>query len=357
VARGTCYALFAFEVARAIDLETAERRILAATRRQTIKQRRRAPPYFEYRPAPLRVALEAPPLKVGSHYTSPTVELVLYDFGAVSVAYAIPIQGPLAALPELGAAVAGNEALLADSRRMADQVVRTIHDAATRPVLADVVEDYTIFAIESLTEPQAAAELASTQSPLIARILRAEPHALSPQEIAEATTHRLSFGLDDVTFIETDVTLMFDAEGEDVRAVIEFANTQLLEMRYLDRQLDGALDRAYDVVSRRRRRLLPVRYDRPLRQLAELQLDSASLFEQVTNALKLIGEQYLTRVYKVVSRRFHLADWDASITRKLAVLDGIYAKVTDQATTRRMEVLEWIIILLIALEMVLPLGR
>jgi uncharacterized Rmd1/YagE family protein len=91
-----------------------------------------------------------------------------------------------------------------------------------------------------------------------------------------------------------------------------------------------------------------------LRRLAQLQLDGTILFEQVTNALKLVGEQYLARVYSLVSRRFHLAEWDASITRKLQTIDGIYAKLTDRAASRRMEVLEWIIIVLIAVSIVLP---
>src|SRR5438477_9523630 len=56
VAKGTCYPLFAYEVAQSIDLDAAERRVLAAaTERLSVKQKRRAPAYFEYRPAPLRV--------------------------------------------------------------------------------------------------------------------------------------------------------------------------------------------------------------------------------------------------------------------------------------------------------------
>jgi uncharacterized Rmd1/YagE family protein len=78
------------------------------------------------------------------------------------------------------------------------------------------------------------------------------------------------------------------------------------------------------------------------------------LFEQVTNALKLIGEQYLTRVYGLVSRRFHVAEWDTSISRKLQTLDGIYGKMADRAATQRMELLEWIIIVLIAFSIALP---
>jgi len=76
------------------------------------------------------------------------------------------------------------------------------------------------------------------------------------------------------------------------------------------------------------------------------------LFEGVNNALKLLGDQYLARVYRLVSTRFHLAEWDTSILRKLQTLESIYEKLADTAATRRLEVLEWIIILLTALSLV-----
>jgi uncharacterized Rmd1/YagE family protein len=56
----------------------------------------------------------------------------------------------------------------------------------------------------------------------------------------------------------------------------------------------------------------------------------------------------------MVSQRFHSAEWDAGILRKLQTLESIYGKMSDQATTRRMEVLEWIIIILIAISIILP---
>ena len=79
IAKGTCFPAFAFDVARAIDLDAAERRILAGTERQTVKQRRRAPANFEYRPAPLRVTRQGEPHVLGAYRTAPTLELVLYD--------------------------------------------------------------------------------------------------------------------------------------------------------------------------------------------------------------------------------------------------------------------------------------
>ncbi|MGH7547963.1 MAG: hypothetical protein ACREMM_07305 [Gemmatimonadales bacterium] len=354
IAKGTCFPLFAYEVAQAIDLTAAERQLVAATERQTIKYKRRAPAYFEYRPAPLRVTREGEAHLLGGYGTVPGVEVVLYDFGAVSVSYAIPIEGPLAGLPALAYELWGNERLLADSRRHVEELLRSLGDAAVRPRIAELVEDYAIFQIEAFTAPCEAAGLWTEHAQTVAQILRAEPHTLSQQEISDATALRLSFGPNDATIIDTDATLLFDPEGDDVRAVIEFANTQLLEMRFLDQQLDDALERAYETLVRRPVRLAALgQWGPDLRRLARLQLDSAILFEQVTNALKLVGDQFLARVYSFASNRFRLAQWDASITRKLQTMDSIYAKMADRAASRRMEMLEWIIILLIALSIVL----
>ena len=143
----------------------------------------------------------------------------------------------------------------------------------------------------------------------------------------------------------------------------EFANVQLLEMRFLDDHLDAVLDRSYSSLLRRdaRGRLPrsplglifdPHRAER--RHLAALQRENAVLFEGVNNALELVGGQHLARLYTAATRRFHLADWDCSILRKLHTVEGLYQKLADEKAIRRMEVPEGIIIVLIAVSIVLP---
>jgi hypothetical protein len=91
-----------------------------------------------------------------------------------------------------------------------------------------------------------------------------------------------------------------------------------------------------------------------LRRIARLQIENAILFESVNNAIKMIGDQFLARVYRMAARRLHLDEWDASILRKLETLESIYEKLKDETTTRRMELLEWIIIALFLISIVLP---
>src|SRR5688500_3804710 len=109
---GACYVMFAYDAARTIDLDTAERRIHEATQRQTIKHKKRAPSYFEYQPPPLRVSQDVEPVSFGNYAAQASIDLVVYDFGAVSVIYSVPIQGPMTKLLNLSEDLYDNEHLL-----------------------------------------------------------------------------------------------------------------------------------------------------------------------------------------------------------------------------------------------------
>src|SRR5918999_3576375 len=151
--KGVCYALFAYDAARSIDLDAAERRTHEATQRQTIQHKRRAPSYLEYQPPPLRLSQEIQPIKIAEYTSHRTVDLVLYDFGAVSVIYSIPIQGPFAALLTLSEDLYDNEILLTESRVRVEQIIGALGDAAVNVHTASVVEDYVIFRIAALDPP------------------------------------------------------------------------------------------------------------------------------------------------------------------------------------------------------------
>ena len=177
------------------------------------------------------------------------------------------------------------------------------------------------------------------------------------QETADALACRISYGRDDLTLIDWNAAILFDRDAEDVRAVLEFANVELLELRCLDRQLDGSLDRSYELTLRQSRlwRFVPGRVARHLRRISRMQLDGAILFERVSNAPKLLGDQFLARVYRLAAQRFHLNEWSTGVLRKLDTIEDFYRQLSDSASGVRLEMLEWIIILLIVIEIVMPL--
>jgi hypothetical protein len=346
--------LFAYDIGMSIDLDHCERLITEMKQREKIKHRRRAPKHFEYRPLPLRITQQSQPFGIAQFVSIPSVDIVVYDFGAVLVNYDVPLHGPLDQLLLLSDELYDNESLLADSRRRVEQLVSTIGPAIFKQYYSDAVEDYVIYDIKSLTHQDGAPPIPSIADSLVAQILRSERNPLSDEEVKDAALYRISFGREDVTIIDWNAAFVYDRESEDVVSVLEYANVELLEMRHLDQKLDDALTEAYDVLSRRRHRGIRRGLHNDMDRVAQLQVDAAMMFEGVNNSLKLLGDQYLARVYQLASQRFHLQEWDASIMRKLQTLDSIYGKMSDRAGTRRMELLEWIIILLFVVSILMP---
>lgn len=356
IARGTCYVSYVFDVGHGIDLNMAERQRAQATEREIIKHKRRAPKYFAYQPSPLRTLQTVEPIALGKSSTGGqfvtrnVADCVIYDFGAISVTYEIDIAGPVRNLAALSDELYDSTALESDARRRVEHLIKTYASAIVECNISPLVEDYVIYQIEKLQSAIRPTVLVESHGAALAQILRSEQQPLSDQEINDALSFRISFGANDVTIVDWQAALVFDPDAEDVRAVLEFANVELLEMRYLDDQLDRVLDQSYRALSRQtwKHVFSFSQGASQLRRLAKLQMESAVLFEEVNNALKLLGDQYLARVYRLISQRLHIGEWDASILRKLQTVESIYSKLSDYQSSRRMEVLEWIIIVLIA---------
>lgn len=356
VERGVCHVLFAFDVGFSIDLDEAQRRITAEKLRRQFSHKRRAPHYFAYQPAPLRIIQQSSPIAVGPAFTAATVECVLYDFGAIVVRYGIPLHGSVSGLLDLSNDLYDHPALAAHARGLLETLLGPIAPAIQRPRVSELVEDYCIYELSELRPAVPAEALLHEHAELVARILRAESAALSADEVSDALSCRIAYSPEDCVIIDWNAALVVDRAAEDVVSVLEFVNVELLELRFLDDRLDHTLGQAYEAMQRRAGtwRRAPGMRSGDLWRIAQLQMDSAMLFEGVNNTLKLLGDQYLARVYRLASQRFHLRDWDASILRKLQTIESLYEKTSDRQAARRLEMLEWIIIVLIALSIVLP---
>jgi len=380
IVRGTSYLMLAMDVAFAVDLDLAQA-ILArgvvdgagragqavagasTPERVQLPHGRKSPPYFEFKPAPLRVTLPGAPIRLGMGDSEPCVategpvEVVIFDFGAVSLTYRVPIGGPLSGLVGVGELLVDNPVIVADAAARVRQLLALIGPALTRASVEGGVEDYLVHHVQALEGYAAPGHVQETHGPLLARILRAEREEMSRQEMSEALEARASYRPGDAALIDWYAAVVLDSEGEDVRAVLEFANVEALEMRLLDDRLDADLEKAYATVQRppRMLSLLPARASQ-LRKVAAWQADSAQLYESVNNALKLIGDQYLARVYKLASDRFHLPERDTTIERKLGIIQDLYEKLHDHQSNLRMEVLEWLIVLLTIIS-IWPLVR
>jgi hypothetical protein len=353
----TVRVLVAYDIGLSIRLDACRAHVAEIETDERIRHKGHAPQYFQFDPLPLRLVREIEAIEVAGHRVSTSAEVLLYDFGGVSVGYTIPFTGTLSEMIELSCTLAAEPRLERHAEALVARLLDVIRDHVDHPHLADPEEDFLVFQIpgfEGGGDPEA---IVTAHAADFARLLRAERDVPSEQEVLEALSGRVRFGATDLAVLDWNAALLVDEEPEDVVSVLEFANLELLEMRFLDAKLDRSLDRAYEILQSPQSWIalrLPGKARKEMRRIAEMQVEGAILFERVTNALKLLGDQYLARVHRTATQRFRLNEWNSGILRKLDTLDSIYQKIHDHAATQRMEVLEWIIIFLIAFSIVMP---
>lgn len=345
---GSAFVYYAFDVGSSIDVDKAER-LLVAARKTSGADRKRPGKYFEYTPPPVRWNEEAPVQKVGAHFaTDASVEILLFDFGCVSIRFAIPLDGPMSRVIDLSVDLYENAKLQEAAKVLVTELVAKIKTTIDKPEIATRVEDYCVFHVPRLLPQIGMAELTHKHFALLAGILRADHGAPSDREAQEILADRISYGSNDMTLLSWHAALIFGEDTEDVHAVLEFANILLLELSYLDSRLDRSLDSYYEFFNEQNR--IRFNFGRPkqslMRRISELQIESAVLFERITNGLKLMGDAFQAQVFRVATKKMGLSSWDASISRKLETIESIYQKISDAEGSRRMELLEIVIIIL-----------
>jgi hypothetical protein len=351
----TIHLAFAFDVGYEIDLERA--RGVLPGEAGPLARRRRTPESIRYRPAPLRLTLDGSGLALpgGSPGAPPAAELTLFDFGAVSLSVRFPVRMTAEELLAVAGELAEPAPLNAAARLVLSPWLERIRPVVTGFEVSDLSEEYVVFQVR---DPRT--DWLEAHAPWVAGLVRLESEPLSPEEVREATRRSLAYTPNDLVVLDWAAAFVADRECADTIQVIEFANVQLLEFRHIDDRLDDRLEAAYRQIrpAPRPKVALPWRtHSEAVRNVRELEVEATSLFERADNALKLIGDQYLSRIYGMASSRFHLDEWQQSIRRKLETVGDVYDLLVQQASGVRLEVLEIIVIVLIALEIVLALVR
>lgn len=355
---GTLHVYVAFDWGDELALDEARRLVPAEV--HALPRRRRTPSSIAYRPPPLRIALPNVALdlaELGS--VQATAEATVFDFAAVSLAMHVPFTLDPAALTRLAGWLADSTPLIQASQAalmpLHRQLLPAVGDPHWDPAL---YEEYLVFHLTPSC-PFEPAYLLDGGARWLAGLAHLEAGPLSDAEIREVVNSHLSYSPADLFVPDWAAAVLLDSDCDETLQTIEFANLQLLEYRHIDDRLDKALAAASRLTEIAKQPRLPFwrSFHRPLRTLGELKVEANGLFERTGNALKLLGEQYLARVYRLAATRFHLRAWERSIRRKLDVAEGVYQVVSDQAAMYRTEFLEIVVILLIAVEIALSIWK
>ena len=363
VADGTILVYRLFDLGEAIDLSRAEQ--LVATPRSRVRlESPQSTTALEIPRPPLHVVLGPRALPLASGPRAAEASAHLFDYGVASVIYKVPIPpgtdlGDLIPLAEELLAQP-TPALDAAARAEADELSRIFATALEKPHTWEGLETYHVFFVRRLQEPTHAQEVLALAP--IAELLLGETSAtpLSLGERSDVIKHAFSYLQDDLAVVDWNSAFLLEPSGVgDIPDLLEFATAHLLELRYYDALLDRELHAIYDEIDAGRAtpNVFTRRYLKLQRRTAALLLELSEMAERLENAVKIIGDFYLARVYQRAVRRFRLPDWQGTVLRKQELLAGVNELLNDAANTRRAELLELTVILLILWEILYALLR
>ena len=353
------------DVAYAIDLARAESLWLSRAGRESRRTRLATASANElaFEVPPALLALPAVSIDVAGQAIQAAVTAHLYDFGVIALALRVEVE-------DLSWSAFSDRCNALDSavnspsardlwRQILDRVLEVIAPALHRPSAEHLEEDYLFAIVHGFDEPMTAREVQARAD--LAALLSGETRPLSEQEAAELTRQAFSYFDDDLVVVTWDRAFLYEPRrGSDVVGIIEIANAQLLEMRYYDELLDDELPTMYDLVESMRGGLSLLasrRASRLARKLYSLVAEVTELTEKVDNALQVTEDVYLARVYSASLELFRVSRLSAAVDRKLAIIRDTYIALYEEASSRRAELLELAIVLLIVFEIVLALVR
>lgn len=355
--QGVAHLYYAFDVGFSINLEEADRRIRTQKQRRGFKLKKSSNKYCKLNPAPLNISMSCPELGVTPlHKTLNVSEALICEFGAISICLQVPFSGKLDHLLRLSQTLYDNSELIQLARSLVQNLVNEMGPAISKVKVSDHVEDYYVFQIEKLEPSVSVDTLLNDYPDVLSCLLRGDPVLLSQEEVSDILFHRVSYGQNDVTLVDWDTAIIYGQEMEDVCTVLEYTNVFLNEFLFLEGEINKALNEFYDYFSLSNSfSWWPTKSRHTqLRKISQFQLDSDFLLESVTNAMKLFDDVFLARLYKLSYERLKLNTWENSIERKMQTVESIYQKFSDAESTRRLEILEWVIIILIAVSILIP---
>jgi len=190
----------------------------------------------------------------------------------------------------------------------------------------------------------------------IAAILKDEPIKLAHQEIADTLNTNIRYGLQDIAIVDWDGAFLIDASGEfkESIAVLELANIQLLNFRILDRRLTEKINglKRHMVGSKISSFLSLSPF---MKDVIKIRSQRGIELESIESALRLYGDWYSGKLYDLASKKFHLGTWRLQVKAKLEALEDLYEMIENIMTERYNLGLEFLIVVLIVLEIVLAL--
>ena len=346
-----------YDVAWDINLARVEEKV-RDHKRQGI-DRKRFSKAFEFLNPPLSLTLKTFEKEFKGQLLAINVYAKAYDYGVLSIIFEIPVKET--DITELQN-ISGNleELLTEDFRRVLNRLVDDLGDALQQVNQSRFEEDYTVYYLRQLHPEKTAGDLLKLHD--IGGLLLFEEGEPRPNAATKGELLAFSFSYSDsdLVVLSWDKALVLEPSGSmDIPDLLEFANAQLLELRVYD----DMLDRELDIINARIiKQISPSmwkikRYEELAAKVMLTVTDLTHITERIDNSLKVTQDVYYARVYASALSLFKVQQWEASIERKINIASRTYDMLYRVITNKRTELLEVVIVILIALEIVLILMQ
>lgn len=361
VERGRLLAYRLFDIGLEVNLEAAEQLLGNQPGKVRAQLRREGGAAVSFSSPPLEVPLGKRSLTLSKLGRTLEVEAIahLYDHGAAAILYEIPILPgtTLADLVPVCDEVYDSADLDQAARGEAQVVLGMVKGAVKEGQVWKGIETFTVVFVEKFDRPVTASALRG--APELARLLVGESSTkpLAQEQREDVLRHALSYFEDDLVVIDWNSAFVLEPSGSrDIPMLLEVATAQLLELRYYDALMDKELGLIYDRFEQVREEwstVLRSPYDELAREVLKRWIGLTEFTERVDNAVKVVGDFYLARVYKASVTRFQIPAWQHSVDQKLALIAQVYGLLKDELHSRRSLILEVIVVFLIAFEIVM----
>lgn len=347
-----------FDVAAEIDLSVIESRPKEDVKRLRLSKY----PYMralEFTDPPVSFVLPGFEKELFGQVTKIHVVAKAYDFGVLSLSFNIPIPEGTSFddLEVVSKALDSDETIDTQAWEYIRQLVKDLDDAVINAsIKEDYIEDYMIFFIQQINKEVRAEDFLDVYDP--SRLLLYESRDISELTKSETLRYRFNYYPDDLVIVHYDNAFVIEpTDSSDVFDILEFANAQILELRYYDHVLDKQLSWIYSELPKRKHgSIFRLRqYEKLAREMTEIVTELTEVTEKVDNALKVTEDIYYAKIYRTAMMLFRSRDWELSIKEKLQVVTNTYRMIYEDISTKRGHLLEMGIIILIVIEIVILL--
>jgi len=344
IVTGNIFLFYAFDVGEEIDLDGVTRDNRLKPLSQPLAK------YFKNYHIPLSVEYQS-----HAPYHEQTK---LHNFGVITLRYRIPFSTTLEELRNTLITIEDEYSSysLCDAGTLFHEVESRIKQSR----FFHVRSSYVLIQMSSLPYHEGIEHIKREHGDIIASLLRFETEILSEHQKNEILESAFSYYQKDFVIVDIQAALICDEEYEEILDLFEFANLQHLELQYFDRVLDTQLSLTYeqDKKSPPLTAYLPFiggLVSDPVGELSKLKVDISVITDRLENSIKLTGEAYFSILYQMLSQKLDLANWKASIDRKLSIIEDIGSIYQHKLEVIREDLLTCSIIVLILLELLMGL--